>query len=320
MQPRIISFLPAATEMACSLGLAPHLVGVTHECDFPPEVRGKPVVVRSALPVENMTAAEIDAAVSQCLRSGRSLYQVDELLLQQLAPTHILTQALCQVCAPSGNEITRALNALAHKPEILWFTPHCLEDIFTNLSELARATGRSAQAAALIASARARLQNTAGRLSGESSRPRVLFLEWTDPYFSCGHWVPEMIRIAGGEDRLGRSGADSIRIAWPDIASWAPEILIIAPCGFDTPKSFELAMRLLRQPGWRDLPALRQHRVFAVDANSYFARPALRLIEGVELLAHLIHPHLCPWLGPADAFRQLPTSETGSLSLSIKNA
>jgi iron complex transport system substrate-binding protein len=306
---RIVSFLPAATEMACALGLADQLVGVTYECKLPSEVRGKPVVVRNALPVDKMNASEIDIAVSDCLRRGRSLYEVDERLLEHLAPTHVLTQALCQVCAPSGNEITCALSALPRKPEILWFTPHRLEDVLSNLRDLGCATGRLNEAQALIASARARLQKTAHDVRGESRRPRVLFLEWIDPCYCCGHWVPGMIGIAGGECLLGRKGADSVRIAWSDIEFCAPEVLIVAPCGFEIQKSAELARQLLRQPGWCALPAIRQKRVFAVNANAYFARPGLRLIDGVELLAHLIHPHLCDWQRPKDAFRQVDTIE-----------
>jgi iron complex transport system substrate-binding protein len=305
----IISFLPAATEMACALGLGNDLVGVTHECDFPLLARTKPIVVRNALALEKMTVREIDVAVSECIGSERSLYEVDERLLERLAPTHILTQSLCQVCAPSGNEITRALNALPFKPEIVWFTPHYLEDIFDNLRELGQLAGRLGKAQDLIASAIGRLQKTAELVQNEP-RPRVLCLEWTDPYYCCGHWVPEMVEIAGGEDTLGRKGADSVRIPWSEIASWSPEILIVSPCGFGTGKAVELTKTLLRQPGWSELPAVRHQRVFAVDANAYFARPGPRVVDGVELLAHLIHPEICSWNGPIDAFLPIRASGT----------
>jgi iron complex transport system substrate-binding protein len=298
---RIISFLPAATEIACALGLGKELVGVTHECDFPSLARSKPIVVRNALALEKMSMREIDVAVSECIGSGRSLYEVDEGLLERLAPTHILTQALCQVCAPSGNEINRVLDALPIKPEIVWFTPHHLEDIFDNLRELGQLAGRLCEAQDLIASAHHRLQKTAELVRNEP-RPRVLCLEWTDPYYCCGHWVPEMVEMAGGEDALGRKGADSVRIPWSEIASWSPEILIVSPCGFGTEKAVELTRSLPGQVGWSELPAVRHQRVFAVDANAYFARPGPRVVEGVELLAHLIHPEICAWNGPTDAF------------------
>lgn len=297
---RLISFLPSATEMVCALGLEEQLIGVTHECDFPALVRSKPVVVRSALALEKMSMREIDDAVSKCIGSGGSLYEVDEHLLERLAPTHILTQALCQVCAPSGMEITRALKTLPSKPEVIWLTPHSLEEIFDNLRELGELADRSDEADKIIRSARARIQRTT-ELVRHEPRPRVLCLEWTDPYYCCGHWVPEMIEIAGGKDALGRKNADSVRISWSEIASWSPEVLIVSPCGFDTERTIELARQLLKQPGWSEIPAVRHNRVFAVNANAYFARPGPRVVDGSELLAHLFHPDLCSWHGPVDA-------------------
>ncbi len=303
--PRLISFLPAATEMVFALGAGDLLAGVSHECDFPPEARTRPVVVKPALLFETMTLSEIDGAVAKRVGSGKSLYEVDERLLEQIAPTHILTQQLCQVCAPSGNEITHALAALPVKPQILWFSPHTIEDIFDNMRELGAAIGKSAMAETWIADARARLQRIADRAKTLSSRPRVFCLEWVDPYYCCGHWVPEMIEIAGGEDALGKRGKDSVRVSWADIERWSPEILIVSPCGFATDRAVHQAEQLLRQPGWSDLPAVRDGRVFAVDANAYFARPGPRVVDGVELLAHLLHPELFPWNGPPDAFRKV---------------
>jgi iron complex transport system substrate-binding protein len=300
---RIVSFLPAATEMAYALGLGDQVVGVSHECDFPAEARTKPVVVRCSLPGETMSLKEIDAAVAERIGGGGNLYEVNQQTVERLAPTHILSQALCQVCAPSRGDITRALNALPSRPKILWFTPHCMEDIFDNLCELGEATGCLAEAEELVASARLRLQRVANLMKKTPRRPRVFCLEWIDPYYCCGHWVPEMIERAGGEDALGCKKTDSVRVAWRDIAIWAPEILIVSPCGFDVEKAVEQANLLLQQPGWGDLPAVCDNRVFAVNANAYFARPGLRVVDGVELLAHLIHPELFNWKGPADAFR-----------------
>lgn len=304
---RLISFLPAATEMTYALGLGDRLMGVSHECDFPAAARTKPVVVRRTLPVEQMSLAEIDAAVAARVGSGESLYEVDERLLDQIAPTHILTQALCQVCAPSGNEISRALATLPVKPDVVWFTPSCLADIFENIRQLGTATGTEPRAAALVEQLEARLARVAERMQRATTRPRVFFLEWIDPYFCAGHWVPEMIELAGGVDALGRKGADSVRIALSDIAQWAPDILIVSPCGFGLDASFEHARELLRQPGVRDLPAVRNDRVFAVNADAYFARPGPRVVDGVELLAHIIHPELAEWRGGGGAFKRVPT-------------
>ncbi len=302
---QIVSFLPSATEIACALGLTDQLVGITHECDYPAEIEGKPVVVRSALPIETMNQREIDAAVAERMRAGQSLYQVDEKLLQELAPDLILTQDLCQVCAPSGSEVSQALNMLPKKPRILWLTPNSLEQIFANVRELGEATGRAKEADELIANGRARLEKIGAVTSRLSHRPRVFCMEWLDPVYCSGHWVPEMVRLAGGEDNLAREGADSVRIPWDSVREWAPEVLIITPCGFNLEKSIEQARQLVRYPGWSDIPAVREGRAYAVDANSFFARPGPRVVDGTELLAHLIHPDLFEWEGSTTAYQLL---------------
>ena len=302
---QIVSFLPSATEIACALGLTDQLVGITHECDYPVEIEGKPVVVRSALPIETMNQREIDVAVSERMRAGHSLYQVDEKLLQELAPDLILTQDLCQVCAPSGTEVSQALNLLPKKPRILWLTPNSLEQIFANVLELGEATGRAKEADELIANGRARLEKIAAVTSKLSHRPRVFCMEWLDPVYCSGHWVPEMVRLAGGEDTLAREGADSVRIPWDEVREWAPEVLIITPCGFNLEKTIEQARQLFTYDGWSNLPAVREGRVYAVDANSYFARPGPRVVDGTELLAHLIHPDVFTWEGSTRAYQRL---------------
>jgi iron complex transport system substrate-binding protein len=303
--PRIVSFLPSATEMACALGLSDQLVGITHECDYPPSVKEKPVVVSSAISMATMTQAEIDSIVSERMRNGQSLYQVDEKLLQELAPDLILTQDLCQVCAPSGNEVTQALTALPKKPEILWLTPKSLAQIADNLRELGEATGRLGKAEELIANGRAILDHVAERARAASTRPRVFCMEWLDPVYCSGHWVPEMVSIAGGVDHLGHEGSDSVRVAWEDVLAWKPEVLVIMPCGFNLHQVLELTPKLCERSGWHELPAVQQGRVYAVDASSYFARPGPRVVEGTELLAHIIHPDIFPWAGPADAYSRL---------------
>jgi iron complex transport system substrate-binding protein len=302
---RIVSFLPSATEMVCALGLADDLVGITHECDYPPEITKKPIVVRNALPMDSMSLREIDAAVSARIRSGASLYQVDERLLQELAPTLILTQNLCQVCAPSGNEITQVLKSLRNAPQILWFTPKSLYGIQENLRELGKVTDRLNEAEAVIASGRARLEEVTALTRNASTRPRVFCMEWVDPVYCSGHWVPEMVELGGGVDALSRKGTDSVRVVWQDVLNWAPEVLIINPCGFNLAGASQQARQLLARPGWTDLPAVSQNRVYAVDADSYFARPGPRVIDGVMLLAHLILPELCNWKGSDKAFQNV---------------
>jgi iron complex transport system substrate-binding protein len=303
--PRIVSFLPSATEMACALGLTDQLVGITHECDYPPSVREKPVVVSSAISMATMTQAEIDSIVSERMRKGQSLYQVDEKLLQELAPDLILTQDLCQVCAPSGNEVTQALTALPRKPEILWLTPKSLAQIADNLRELGAATGRREKAEELIAHGRAILNHVAEQARTASTRPRVFCMEWLDPVYCSGHWVPEMVSIAGGVDHLGHEGSDSVRVPWEDVLAWKPEVLVIMPCGFNLHQVIELTPKLRDRSGWHELPAVQQGRVYAVDASAYFARPGPRVVEGTELLAHIIHPDIFPWTGASDAYSRL---------------
>lgn len=279
--------------MACALGLGDSLVGITHECDYPPEVKRKPVVVRNVLPIETMSQGEIDRAVAERIRSGESLYQIDEQLLRELAPDLILTQNLCQVCAPSGNEVSQVLKALPKAPQILWLTPQSLDEIFDNVRDLGAASDRSDAAGALISDCRTRLQALAERTAG-APRPRVFCMEWLDPVYASGHWVPELVKIAGGNDDLARERGESVRISWDEIVTWAPEVLVIMPCGFNlqqTMKQIWSAFGYKSSPFF-DLPAVKNGRVYAVDANSYFARPGPRVVEGAELLARLIHPEL----------------------------
>src|SRR5690348_16079213 len=291
---RIVSFLPSATEIACALGLADSIVGITHECDYPPEIKSKPIVVRNALPIETMTQGEIDRAVAERMRSGQSLYQIDEEQLKRLAPDLILTQDLCQVCAPSGNEVSQVLKALPHKPQILWLTPQSLSEIFDNVRELGAATGRTAEAEVLIADREEQLAQLHKRIETVAERPRVFCMEWLDPVFASGHWVPELVTLAGGSDELGKAGGESVRISWSDVVNYAPEVLIIMPCGFNLQQTMRQIWNVFgsRESEFHKLPAVRNGRVYAVDANSYFARPGPRVVEGAEILAQIIHPEV----------------------------
>lgn len=283
--PRIVSFLPAGTEIACALGAGDMLVGRSHECDYPESVKSLPVVSKPALSLDGLSQEDIDRAVAERLKSGESLYQVDENLLAELAPDLVITQDLCQVCAPSGNELTRALTELPSKPEVLWLTPQNLAEIEQNIFDVGVATGRRDIAQALIDANRRRMSVVSAAVTGIPRR-RVVFLEWTDPLFCAGHWVPEMIDIAGGVDPLGRPGADSQRMTWDDVLGTRPEMIIVAPCGYGLADAVKLA---------RQLPACEGATVFAVDANAYFARPGPRVAEGTELLGHLFHPTRCEW-------------------------
>jgi iron complex transport system substrate-binding protein len=232
-----------------------------------------------------MTQAEIDSSVASQLSSGDSLYRVDEVLLRELAPDLVFTQDLCQVCAPSGTELTRALRELPSRPEVLWLTPRNIAEIESNIEEIGRASGHSVEAAELIAVNRERIATVQRAVAGNPVR-RVAFLEWTDPCFCAGHWVPEMISIAGGHDPLGQAGGDSRRVSWDAVAAGSPEIVIVAPCGYNLAQSRVAA---------RSIPRISGARIVAVDANAYFARPGARVAEGIELLAHLLHGDVAGW-------------------------
>jgi len=282
---RIVSFLPAATEIAYAIGAGELLVGRSHECDYPPEAKALPVVSKPALSLDGLSQGQVDRAVADRLRSGESLYEVDEVLLRELAPDLVLTQDLCQVCAPSGTELTRALEELPSKPKVLWLTPKNIAEIEGNILAVGAATKRREVAESLVAHNRSRMAAVRTATSDVPPR-RVVFLEWTDPLFCAGHWVPEMIALAGGDDPLGKAGADSERITWDDVRQAEPELIIVAPCGYGLDRAVELA---------RAMPSIAGAMVYAADANAYFARPGPRVAEGVELLAHLFHPARCPW-------------------------
>jgi iron complex transport system substrate-binding protein len=286
-RPRIVSFLPAGTEMVHALGAGGELVGRSHECDYPESVVDLPIVSRPTLDLDGASPGAIDRAVAERMDSGDTLYRIDEVLLRDLRPDVILTQNLCRVCAPSGDELTRAVRKFDLQPEVLFLTPRTVAEIEENVLAVGKAIGRGGEAADLVRSNRERLAKLREALAGAPVR-RVVFLEWTDPLFCGGHWVPEMISLAGGDDPLGRAGEDSVRMEWDDVLGAKPEMIIVSPCGYRLERSVELA---------RKLPRVTGVKMYAVDANAYFARPGPRVIEGVELLAHLFHPDLVAWDG-----------------------
>lgn len=282
---RVASFLPSGTEIVHALGAGSSLVGRSHECDYPSVVADLPVVSRPSLALEGLSPDAADRAVSERMSAGESMYLIDERLLRQLAPDVILTQNLCRVCAPSGNELSRAVRDFPSPPEILFLTPQSLEGIERNIREVGDAIGRAEEADRLIAANRARIERVQSAVRGAPVR-RVAFLEWTDPPFCAGHWVPEMIELAGGHDPLGRRNADSRRVTWDEIRGTDPELVVVSPCGFRLEESVKLA---------QSLPSFGSAEVWAVDANAYYARPGPRAAEAIELLAHLFHPDRFAW-------------------------
>lgn len=280
---RIVSLLPSTTEILFDIGAGNDVVGVTFECDHPAEARTRTIVSTSAMP-EGLGPSEIDAFVADAMRQGEDLYHLDEGALSGLDADLVVTQDLCAVCAVDVSVVDDALAHLGCTAEVLTIDPHTLEEVLESVATLGRATAREQAAEALVGSLRTRLDEVVRRTSGRA-RPRTLVLEWTDPPFAPGHWVPEMVVLAGGTPILGTAGEKSFRVDWDRVAAARPEVVVCAPCGYDLDGSTDLAEQLLSA---EVLPA--GVPVWAVDANASFARPGPRLVDGVEALASILHP------------------------------
>jgi len=295
---RIVSLVPSATEMLFALGLGESVVGVTHECDFPPAARELPHLTATVLR-EGLSAGEIDAAVKEIVGAGKALYSLDEEKLAELAPELIVTQAVCDVCAVSFEDVVEVAARLPTRPEVVQQDPGSLAEVLEDVTRLGAATGLEPQAAALRAELEARLAAVRTAVAG-APRPRVIALEWLDPPFVGGHWVPEMIEIAGGEDVAGPAGVKSPEVAWERLAALRPDLVVAMPCGWYVEESIAQA-----EEHWPRIESLGAERVFAVDAASTYSRPGPRLVDGTELLAHLLHPELVDPPGGI-AFAALP--------------
>jgi iron complex transport system substrate-binding protein len=302
---RVCSLLPGATEIAFALGLGDDVVGVTHECDYPAEARQKPVVVHGLIDSSRMTSLEIDRWVGERLGSNQGLYLLDEERLREAAPDVILTQGLCDVCAIDYNEVVAASETLAKKPKIVSLTPNCLTDVLDDVARVGEATGQRHIAERVVEELEQRISSVREQAARSSARPRVACLEWFDPIYLAGHWVPEMIEIAGAEDVLGRRGEPSEKVEWQSIRESTPEIIVLMPCGFDVPRTLREAGVLERLEGWHDLPAVKAGKVFAVNGHAFFSRPGPRLVDGLEILAHIIHPQIFPTQPPPDVLQRI---------------
>jgi iron complex transport system substrate-binding protein len=300
---RICSLLPGATEVVAALGRARHLVGISHECDYPPEIRTKPVLVRATLNPELLSSAEIDRRVRAALEDGAPLYELDETLFGRVRPSLVITQDLCHACAVTPAQLQRAIRALPSPPRVLTLGPSTLDDVLADLERVGDAIGRGDEASVLAERLRGRLEAVLLKVAHAEARPRVVCLEWLDPLYAAGHWVPEMVACAGGVDALGIPAAPSVRIAWEQVRAAQPDALMIMPCGFSIARTKRELVRLVTQPGWADLPAVRHGNVFVVDAPAYFNRPGPRLIDGVEILAACLFPSLAPEPRPGAAQR-----------------
>jgi iron complex transport system substrate-binding protein len=283
---RVISLVPNGTEILFAVGAGDLVVGVSHECDYPAAARTRPILTGSAL-TPGMSAAEVDAAVSSQVGSGLSLYTLDEARIEALAPDVIVTQQLCPVCAVSTEQVNGAVRPLPHCPELVSLDPQTIGQVFADIRRVGEVTGRKTEAEALLASLEQRLALVRAAVTavGDRPRPRVLALEWLDPPFAGGHWVPEMIDLAGGEDVIARPGDHSARLTWEQVAAADPDVIVVMPCGFDEAGAREQIATIADRPEWRSLRAVRQGRVHPVDANGCFSRPGPRLVDGIERLA-----------------------------------
>ena len=295
---RIVSLVPHATELLFALGLGEEVIAVTHECDYPPRALELPRVTRDALPA-GLTAAEIDAAVRERTERGEAIYELDEDALRALEPELIVTQALCPVCAVSYTEVAELAQRMPSRPQVIALDPHTLGETLGDVRTIAQATGRRAEGVELVARAAGRVDRVKLAVRNRP-RPRVLALEWLDPVFIAGHWTPQLIELAGGEDALGLPGEPSRTASWEELAAAEAQIVVVMPCGYDAPRAHTEALAYAER-----LEALQAQRVVAVDAAAYFSRPGPRLVDGLELLAHILHP------------RQVPTAPDEALAVEL---
>jgi iron complex transport system substrate-binding protein len=291
---RIVSLLPSATEIVCALGLGDELVGVTHECDWPPEVVGKPVVTRDTHDLGELPSREIHALVTAAMHGGSSLYALDDEKLEALEPDLILTQELCHVCAVSYREVNEVVRAIDASITVVSLEPTSIEGILNTITTVGAMAEVEDDALDLVETLRSRLGAveevvTARRDAGHTG-PRVVAVEWLDPPFAVGHWVPEQIRRAGGWDLLGRDGDKAVETTWDAVHEVDPETLVLMPCGYHLSETVVEWGRTPRPPWFRDLSAVSRGKVFAVDGSAYFSRPGPRVIDGIELLAELFDP------------------------------
>jgi iron complex transport system substrate-binding protein len=317
---RIVSLLPSATEIVCALGLQENLVGITHECDYPPAVKGKPVVTSSLLPapyrdenaegeeeMEPLSAGEIDARVREALTAGESLYRIDLDLLRSLKPDLLLTQGLCDVCAVTHQAVVAAADALGSTAQVLDLAPTSLAGVLATFRQVGDAMGREREAVALTALTEARWGVVRERAAATAEHPRTLLLEWPDPPFSAGHWNPELLALAGGVGGpWDEAGVPSRTLSWDEVREFGPEMLVLLACGFDAYRALDEAYALMDAPGWFDLPAVRQGECYAVDGNAYFNRPGPRLAESAEILATILHPETFTEMLPPYAVQRFP--------------
>ncbi len=291
---RICTLLPSATEIAFALGLGDSVMAVSHECDFPASAREKPVVVRGSIGSDNSTSREIDDAVHRTRSRGESLYGLDLELLHRINPDLIITQGLCEVCAVGYDDVLAAAGSLRPPARVLSLSPRSLGEVWADIARVGNATGAPERAENLVERLRERVERVAARVGEDRPRPPVACLEWLDPLYAAGHWVPEMVELAGGRDVLAAKHEPSARISMETLVEAAPEVIVLMPCGFDESRCRKEWEPLKHLPEWQAIPAVANGRVFAVDGSKFFNRPGPRLVDGLEILAECIDSATSP--------------------------
>ena len=285
---RIVSFLPSATEILYDLGVGDKVVGVTHECNFPSDAKSKPRVIHSSFDPNKMKSSEIDQKIVSLMRGGEDIYVVDDEVLKKADPDIIVAQGLCEVCSPFTKEVNRAVSILDKKVEVVVLDPHNLDDILSNILEVGRTIGKVEKARKLVNELNERIKYV--KKNAPKSRKKVLCIEWLDPPFTAGHWVPQMVDIAGGINGISKKGQPSRRLKLEEATAFDPDIIVLMPCGFDTARTLLEYSTLLGKNDWKSLRAVQNGNVFAVDSDSYFSKPGPRTVTGLEVLAKIIHP------------------------------
>jgi iron complex transport system substrate-binding protein len=297
---RIVTTLPSATEIVSVLGLEDRLVGITHECDYPPSVKTKPVVMRSVFDTTKMKNREIDSSVLSKVTEGESIYEVDEALLKSLRPDLVITQELCEVCATPLKEVSKIIAKIEPKPMILSLAPHNLEDVLEDILIVGEATGTIDRAREVVSGLQKRIDLVKEKCSKAEDRPSVFCLEWMDPIYNSGHWMPELVSYAGGREVLGKYGEPSTVISWDQVLKANPEVIFATVCGYDVKRTLSEINVLSGRDGWDSLLAVRNGRVFVLDGGSHFSRSGPRLVDGLEIMARLLHPGLLSGYKPPD--------------------
>lgn len=302
---RIVSLLPSSTEIVYELGLGADLVGVSHDCDYPPDVTKKMCLTSIDIDPAKASSSVVNDWVAGKIHSGTSIYHIDQEALKKANPDLILTQELCEVCAPSFTEVKSACKILDGERKIISLEPTTVDHILDSILTIGRATGKEKKAEQLVNSLRSRIKKVEEKVSSVRVRPEVGCLEWLDPIFSAGHWVPEMVSKAGGVDRLTQPSKPSIRIDWNQIIDYDPEVLILMPCGFNLEKTIQDSKSIKRYNGWLNLRAVQNRQVFAVNGTAYFNRPGPRIVDGIEILAEILHPESVRGIAPANSYKRL---------------